>query len=147
MIQQAVRDDLKNAMAWPTNSAEFKFWVGDRIPFGSDLNSFWKQIKATERGAYAFIENDELHGFGQCYEKEIGARHIACLIVNPAVRGKGFGRQFVLELMEQAFAHQDVEYITLNVYPDNLPARHLYYSLGYIEVGENRGMVAMRYDR
>ena len=145
MIRKAARDDLTEALSWPKNADEFKFWFGDKISFGSSAAKIWAQIKADTRATYAFIDNERLLGFGQCYEKHPKARHIACLIVTPEARGQGFGRQFVNELMDNALTMPDVKRITLNVYPDNLPARQLYRDLKFDEKGETRGMIAMQY--
>ncbi|MCK7459769.1 GNAT family N-acetyltransferase [Idiomarina aminovorans] len=62
-------------------------------------------------------------------------------------RGQGFGRAFVVALLEQAWVQEHLQFITLNVYPENAPARGLYRSLGFHEVGENQGMVAMRLEK
>ena len=147
MIQSATKADLKTALAWPANAHEFKFWFGDKIAYGSDVNTVWSQINADQRATFAFFDQQQLQGFGQCYQKHAGARHIACLIVNPQARGQGLGRAFVKELMHHALNECDVRDITLNVYPDNTPARRLYDSLGFAEVGETRGMVSMQYHR
>ena len=72
---------------------------------------------------------------------------MACLIVNPKVRGQGVGRLFVKALLENAWAQQQTRFITLNVYPENIPARSLYKDLGFQEVGENNDMVSMRLER
>ncbi len=103
------------------------------------------KLKATNAGL--FYQNDELIGFAQAYEKVENGIHIACLIVNPKMRGKGLGRLFVKALMENAWAQEQVRFITLNVYPENKPARSLYKDLGFHEVGENNGMVSMQLER
>ncbi|TDP37635.1 acetyltransferase (GNAT) family protein [Idiomarina aquatica] len=147
MIKIATKADLQTALTWPADADEFKLWFGDKIAFGSQVDTIWMQIKADERATFAFYDQQQLQGFGQCYQKQPGARHIACLIVNAACRGQGLGRRFVTELMQQALAQDDVDYITLNVYPENIPARRLYSDLGFREVGDTRGMVSMQYDR
>ncbi|MEL7798908.1 MULTISPECIES: GNAT family N-acetyltransferase [Idiomarina] len=147
MLKKAEINELKEALTWPENAAEFRLWFGDKVRYGSPAEAIWQQIKGNERGTFGFYQNEELVGFAQAYEKVENGIHIACLIVNPKVRGKGLGRLFVKALLGNAWAQQQTRFITLNVYPENTPARSLYKSLGFHEAGENSGMVAMRLEK
>jgi ribosomal protein S18 acetylase RimI-like enzyme len=55
------------------------------------------------------------------------------MYVRPDARKAGVGRQLVEAVIEHARAH--VEVIQLSVVSDNVPARRLYASLGFIEYG------------
>lgn len=143
MLKNASIKELAQALTWPSDAAEFRLWFGEKVPYGSAKEHIWAQIKGDERGTYAYYQDNTLVGFAQAYEKVAGGIHIACLIVNPSVRGKGVGRGFVTALMAQAKSH-NAQFLTLNVYPENTPARALYKRLGFQEVGEQSGMVAMR---
>ena len=55
------------------------------------------------------------------------------MYVRPDARKAGIGRQLVKAVIEHARAH--VEVIQLSVVSDNVPARRLYASLGFIEYG------------
>lgn len=147
MLKKAVIEDLECALNWPRDAAEFRLWVGEKIQYGTSVDAIWKKIKADERGTYAFYDGSQLVGFAQAYEKVENGIHIACLIVNPDVRGKGVGRAFVKALLEKAWSQRQTQFITLNVYPENAPARSLYKSLGFAEAGENQGMDAMRLEK
>ncbi|RUO79983.1 N-acetyltransferase [Idiomarina tyrosinivorans] len=146
-LAPATLDTLQQALEWAKDSQTFKFWFGPNIALGTSADAIWEKIQGDERPSYAFYAGDELVGFGQAYHKVDDAIHIACLIVNAEFRGKGVGKAFVQALMEVAFAEPQVNTITLNVYPDNTPARKLYERLGYQVAGEDRGMVAMRLPR
>lgn len=147
MLKKAEINELKVALTWPENAAEFRLWFGDKVRYGSPADAIWQQIKGNERGTFTFYQNEELVGFAQAYEKVENGIHIACLIVNPKVRGQGVGRAFVKALLENAWSQEQVRFITLNVYPENTPARSLYKDLGFHEVGENNGMVSMQLER
>jgi len=144
MLKRATIDELKEALTWPDNAAEFRLWFGEKVPYGNSAEAIWQQIKAEERGTFSFYREDELIGFAQAYQKVENGIHIACLIVNPSIRGQGLGRKFVEALLDNAWSQEKAQFITLNVYPENEPARRLYKSLGFDEIGENKGMVAMR---
>lgn len=143
MLKKAKINELKVALTWPENAAEFRLWFGDKVRYGSPTEAIWRQIKGNERGTFAFYQNEELVGFAQAYEKVENGIHLACLIVNPKVRGQGVGRLFVKALLEYAWAQEKIRFITLNVYPENTPARLLYKSFGFKEVSDNQDMIAM----
>lgn len=143
MLRKAEINHLKEALTWPENAEEFRLWFGDKVRYGSSVQAIWKQIKADTRGTFAFYHQGELAGFAQAYEKIEGGIHIACLIVNPGIRGQGLGRIFTESLLKKAWSHKNAQFITLNVYPENTPARSLYNSLGFKEVSDNQGMIAM----
>jgi len=53
--------------------------------------------------------------------------------VDEPMRGHGYGRA-LMELAHEEAARQGADRIELNVYGDNERARHLYESLGYVEM-------------
>jgi ribosomal protein S18 acetylase RimI-like enzyme len=55
------------------------------------------------------------------------------MYVRPQLRGAGIGRVLVEGIIEHARRH--VELLQLFVVSDNLPARHLYRSLGFVDYG------------
>lgn len=63
--------------------------------------------------------------------------HITNLAVHPDFRRKSVGRALMLEIMRLAFV-SGVLRIMLEVRPSNMPARHLYSSLGFYEQGLRR---------
>ncbi len=58
------------------------------------------------------------------------------MYVRPRARGTGIGRMLVAAIVEHARQH--VELLQLFVVSDNLPARRLYASLGFVEYGIER---------
>lgn len=64
--------------------------------------------------------------------------YINNLAVAPAHRRQGIGKMLLDALEEQAL-RRDVQTLTLEVRPSNLPARRLYKQLGYEEIGRRPG--------
>ena len=64
------------------------------------------------------------------------------IAVVPSRRGKGFGRQLLEALLEQA-RKDGFRALSLSVEPDN-PALHLYERYGFERVGERAGALVMR---
>ncbi len=66
-----------------------------------------------------------------------GHAQVLSVAVDPSAQGRGIGRQLVqagLELLRG----QGVRTVKLEVRPDNEPAKHVYSSLGFREVGKSR---------
>ena len=74
------------------------------------------------------------YGFGQHFASQPSAVHLGRIIVSPAARGHGFGRQLCQKLIEQAFQTTGANAVTLRVYRDNPTALALYSSLGFSPV-------------
>jgi ribosomal-protein-alanine N-acetyltransferase len=55
--------------------------------------------------------------------------YISGLVIKPAFQGKGFGRQVLVELLEQIKHIQRIDLVT---HPDNQVALSMYRSLGFI---------------
>jgi ribosomal protein S18 acetylase RimI-like enzyme len=99
------------------------------------------------RDVYAILMNDQapvayglLRGWDEGYETpSLG------VAVRRTARGKGFGRQMMNHLHSEA-RRRGADQIRLRVHPNNLAARRLYESLGYIDAGEERGEVVMVVD-
>lgn len=78
-------------------------------------------------------ESDTIHGYaGLLVVGEVG--DIQTLAVAPTQRGRGYGRVLMHALAEEA-ARRGVRDVFLEVRADNEPARHLYLSLGFAEIG------------
>jgi [ribosomal protein S18]-alanine N-acetyltransferase len=67
-----------------------------------------------------------------------GEAHVLNLCVDPQVHRQGLGR-FLLERMIELSRDRHAEAVLLEVRPSNRPARRLYRSLGFTEVGTRRG--------
>ncbi|MEO8462863.1 MAG: GNAT family N-acetyltransferase [Chloroflexota bacterium] len=67
------------------------------------------------------------------------------IAVRSDARGKGFGRLMMAHLHAEARARGAVK-VRLRVHPDNVVARRLYESLGYVYGGKDRGELVMEVD-
>lgn len=94
-----------------------------------DFHQMVEAILWSEAGNHA-LGMDHLLAFGQVITKDSGRRHLSRLIVNPARRGEGLGRQLLAGLLEAAIASGAVV-ASLNVDPLNETAIRLYERLGF----------------
>ena len=84
----------------------------------------------------AFAEG-QFVGYGG-YWLVLDEAHITSVTVAAHQRGRGYGREQVLHLLESA-KEQGARIATLEVRESNNPARHLYDSLGFCSVGLRKG--------
>ena len=64
----------------------------------------------------------------------VGEGEITNVVTKNTMRGKGIGRQILLQLLEEG-AKMGAEAFTLEVRVSNAPAIHLYESLGFVSEG------------
>ena len=60
MLKKAEINELKVALTWPENAAEFRLWFGDKVRYGSPADAIWQQIKGNERGTFTFYQKSWL---------------------------------------------------------------------------------------
>jgi len=65
----------------------------------------------------------------------VGESHLLTLCVAPRERRKAYGRRMLEHLLKEA-RRLGAEFCYLEVRPSNMPARTLYYSMGFVQVGE-----------
>lgn len=67
----------------------------------------------------------------------VGESHLLTLCVHPDARRKAYGRRMLRHLMKEA-RRLGADSCFLEVRPSNEAARSLYYSMGFVQVGERR---------
>ena len=67
----------------------------------------------------------------------VGESHLLTLCVHPDARRKAYGRRMLRHLLKEA-RRQGADSCFLEVRPSNEVARSLYYSMGFVQVGERR---------
>ena len=90
------------------------------------------EIGFGEGNIFSLVIEEQLVAFGQLIRKNSQRGHLARLIVNPALRGKGYGETLVRALLARA-RKDSFERVTLNVDVANGPALSLYAKLGFAD--------------
>ena len=134
-IQKTKITDLKTIISWVLNEKECKMWAGPRIRFPLRIEELSKDIGFSNDNSYCYKNDESIFAFGQLLTKENGWLHLARIIVDPAKRGKGYGKLLCVELIQIAI-QKGYQKISLNVYRNNVSALKLYTNLGFREVVE-----------
>ncbi len=137
-IRPFIDGDADTVAGWPENERVFRMWSANKYKCcpiaGADITSLYasmgKSMRAytayDERGIAGHITVRDTDGTGRIMR-------FGFIIVDPARRGEGIGRQMVSQLLDKVSREPGVERITLGVYEENAPARALYKSLGFAE--------------
>jgi ribosomal protein S18 acetylase RimI-like enzyme len=83
------------------------------------------------RNKLLFVSTEKVHSPPGSYGR------ILSIAVIESSRGKGLGKLLVEQGLE-SLKNQGLEYVKLEVRPDNIPAVKAYTSLGFIQVGKTR---------
>ncbi|MCC5878315.1 MAG: GNAT family N-acetyltransferase [Idiomarina sp.] len=102
-------------------------------------------MSASADNTYIYLSGEgTIIGFGQILLRDDHSVHLARLIVNPKLRGKGVGRSLCVALIKMGAAKHAPKVFTLNVYRSNKTAIGLYRSLGFtVQSHGDGGIVAM----
>ena len=111
-------------------------WAGPCVRFPLRIEKLSKDIEFSDNNSFSYINNESIFAFGQLLTKENGWLHLARIIVDPAERGRGYGKLLCFELIQVAM-QRGYQKISLNVYRNNASAFKLYTDLGFREVAEN----------
>jgi ribosomal protein S18 acetylase RimI-like enzyme len=129
-LRVATTDDLSIVTAWLTSDQETDLWSGGPVRFPIVLEDCLTAIGWDDFANWTLLDRGRVAGFGQIIGKPNARKHLARIIVDPAVRGHGLGRQLVAGLMTEARRDQ-ARCFSLNVHPTNSRAIALYASLGF----------------
>ena len=132
MLRPARPSDFLVLAAWVPDAAACKRWAGPRVPFPFAPEHLEGLLEARERPSYGLWEDGSaLVAFGQYWVQAPGRAHLGRILVAPAARGRGLGRELCRHLMGEAVRATGARVVTLRVYRDNTVAQALYTSLGF----------------
>ncbi len=101
-------------------------WGGSALYFPLSL----EQLGKLENVYSIFFDNDFI-GIIQLIAIKDGNAHIGRFVLNPALTGKGLGKQALKAFIDIVFEHEQIITITLNVFDYNKNALGLYQKLGF----------------
>lgn len=136
--------DAETVMSWVTDETMYYQWssgvIGDYPATPAMFNDFFREWKSKHHYMTFMLREDDFTPVGFLilrYPKE-DPKHIRVgfILVDPAQRGKGYGRLIVEKAIAYATDYLNVETVGLGVYANNPGAKVLYEKLGFVETGE-----------
>jgi RimJ/RimL family protein N-acetyltransferase len=118
--------------SWASSADEVWAWCSRRdAPVPAEEIVRWSSAADVE--AYTLGQGDEIIAYGELWlDDEEMEVELARLIVAPAHRGRGFGRELVTALTD--LAHRRQPLAVLRVHPHNTAARRCYAAAGFERV-------------
>ena len=101
-------------------------WMGTMIPFPLTI-----QALQDLEGIFSIFEGQEFVGLIQKIRQEDSNLHIGRFFINPKKQGQGLGSQVLKKFVSLAFANEDIDSISLNVFEANQRAQNLYQKEGF----------------
>lgn len=94
-----------------------------------------EDVRANPAGVFVAVQGSRILGYiSTRLDPEAGKGRIPNLVVIPAVRGSGLGRQLIEHALEY-FRRQGMSFAVIETMAYNEVGNHLYPSCGFIEVG------------
>ena len=121
-------NDVLELSCWFKSKSDIKNWAGPKVEFPFTFEQFKKEIGFNIMTSYSLLENNELLGFVQVFDK-YDSIHIGRVVIHPNKRGNGLG----VILMEYLFETYNIlnKSYSLFVYKDNIIAKNLYEKIGF----------------
>lgn len=130
-LDTACKADIEELMTWFPDAQSVDIWGGPRFRFPFDRETFYADCRWQDFSSFCLRNpENEFAAFGQ-----LGSRydrfHLARLVANPRMRGRGVGRKLLEMMIDAARKEQNHDEIALFVYRDNEPAYRCYRALGF----------------
>ena len=134
-LRPATTEDVKTVLSWIVDKEACRTWAGPVVRFPMTVRALKTDIEFEEDNTYCLDKEGRLLAFGQLIRKNGFRLHMARVIIAPDERHRGYGKYWVLALMDLA-RHKGCYRLSLNVYRQNTPALKLYTASGFREVAE-----------
>lgn len=137
VLRDARGQDFDVIASWVPDARACLRWAGPNVSFPFTEGSLEKELLVADRQSRCLVHPEATEvplAFGQSWTREVGARHLGRVLVDPSHRGFGLGHALVTRLVDEARADPGIAWITLRVFADNLPALSVYRQAGFIDV-------------
>ena len=131
--------DYEYIEKWIDDEKTHALWCANLIPYPVTKENFHaflekNAVEWTDSAYVATETNGEIIGFF-CYSINVddNAGFLKFVIVYHNKRGTGYGKEMLKLALQYAFDITGVELVQLNVFDENVVAKHCYEKIGFIE--------------
>ena len=133
--------DAEEILKWIKTERDFRLWSADRYErypaLPEDINNNYNECK--KLGLFCpmtLVDDDKIIGHLILRQSNKGEKAIRLgfIIVDSALRGKGYGKRIINEAINFAKNNLCADEINLGVFANNDPAINCYKSVGFKEV-------------
>ncbi len=141
LLRQWTEYDASIILSWTKNKSEFRKWSADRYPnYPATPEDMTQQYDADNIHPLT-AEDEEGNIIGHIMIrvpdiKQPQKVRLGFIIVDDSLRGKGYGKQLILQTIEYAKLKLNATHISLGVFLNNPSALHCYESVGFKTIGK-----------
>lgn len=130
--------DAEHIVSWIEDENAFRLWCADRFEnYPLSPEEFNKLYQNKNDDFLGIIAEDEGNIIGHFFIQRLqqDKYKFGLIIVDSTKRGKGYGKQMLLEALNYAKANLKATTVTLSVFDNNPSAYRCYLNLGFKETG------------
>lgn len=119
-------------LGWVGSAEELALIAGPTLSWPLTTEQLLSTAEDAQRDARVLLADGIAVGFGTLHRLD-GRVRLGWVVVDPARRGEGWGRELLVRLMTESDRLYGPQRLTLGVFTHNQPAIQLYRSLGFQE--------------
>ena len=146
-LRKYIKSDANEIIKWFKDELSFRLWSADRYgdyPIkAEDINNNYNEYMALGNFyPMTLVDKEKIIGHlilrNPDYNKDIV--RLGFIIVNPDLRGKGYGKTLIKEAIKYAKNTLNAKEINLGVFEKNESAYHCYKSVGFKEIRTDKNV-------
>lgn len=125
---------------WLDDEISFKQWCADQFKYPLTAEQLIEYCHKYENDSNAWImtalneEGIPVGHFLMCKaDYQNGSIHLAFIVVDTHLRGKGYGKEMVSQAVKYAFDLLGLNRVTLRVFENNTTAHNCYRAVGFVD--------------
>jgi len=144
LLRKYKTEDAKEIIKWIRNEKELFLWsanIYNKYPLEAEnINSFYEGCsKKSNFYPMTIVEEDRIigHLILRNTDKKNEIIRLGFIIVDPNLRGKGYGKKLISLAIQYAKNNLKAKEINLGVFENNISAYKCYKSVGFVETNKN----------
>lgn len=139
-LRKYKEEDVQCLLDWLKDERTVALWKADRFVWpvtGEQLRKYYTEFSEDAHGMIVTMVDEDGSPAGHFSFREIDnekrCAYMGFIVIDPAAKGKGYGKQMVSLGLQYAFDVLQVDTVTLGVYDCNMAARRCYEAVGFKE--------------
>ena len=138
-LRPFLADDFERISNWITDERTHAMWCANLIEYPMEKENFLDAMKDFGKrfcdAPFLATEDDGMPVGFFCYSLNLETNEgmLKFVMINPEMRGKGYGKQMLRLALDYAFSITKANTVQLNVFPENIGAKKCYEHAGFVE--------------
>ena len=133
--------DLELILKWVPSETAMMLWSGPTFSWPLTRHQLERYLQNGQRQYWIGLHPTSGKPVGHAsllIDNQTRTMRLGFILLDPAIRGRGLGRELIETAVRAGFEATDLPVMTLGVYAHNPSARHTYENLGFRETGRVR---------